>query len=437
MNRKAIFLALGLLSLNAAAEELSFPKVWGQIEPVSAAQDSARLMAESASEAHARASRHWLPKLYIDARSYKTNDPAQAFMGVLEQRSIQQADFVPNSLNHPEARTYSRAALGLDLPLYQGGAGVAMEQISGSALAAKTEESEQVKVDQYAEVARAYGTLAALGRGVSGFREMQSEVERLRKGYRLGSKSNPVGYSGALGMTAVANKLAALIQQYSAMAEAHRSEIRELGLASTAWSPEPVSVLDFSDRFLAANSSAAVSHRAESIQAKAEMSGQAVSLERSKGLPQLGLFAEGYGFNGNRDTATGYSAGLYLRWNLFNPSDFGSTKEAKLQAAGAERFAEAFAQEERAAKSSLEANLRALRLNLGIFSETEKVLKEQSWVTESLFRNGSLNALQFVEVVNRRADLAAQRLEAELAYLKAASQALGKQKVNIAELTGK
>jgi len=437
--KQLVLIAAALFATEASsrAETLSFPKIWQQVDSGSAAEESSRLMMQSASEAKERASRHWLPRIYLDARTYGSNDPGAAFMGLLEQRSLQQTDFNPDSINHPGNHLYSRAALGLDLPLYQGGMGVAQVDVGGAAVAAKTEEAEQVRLDQYAEAGKAYASLAALDRGLKSLGEVQASVERLHKRYQLGTKSNPVGYSGALGMKALGQRLEALIQQYSAQKQAILAELREFGVAASSWSPEAIPAPAFADRYFELQAAPAGSHRLESLKSMAEMSEKSVALEKGKFLPQLGVFAEGYGFNGVRDTATGYSAGLYLRWSLFNPAEYGAVTEAKLKAASAERYAEASGQEERAELVGLRLSLQALRGNIGILQETEQVLREQANVTETLFKNGSINALQFVEVVSRRADLAVQQLEADLSFLKLSAQAFAKEKSDIAALNGK
>jgi hypothetical protein len=54
--------------------------------------------------------------------------------------------------------------------------------------------------------------------------------------------------------------------------------------------------------------------------------------------------------------------------------------------------------------------------------ESADLLEEQTQTARGLFRSGSINALQLVEVLNRRADLLVNRAQAELqlAQMKAA-----------------
>lgn len=440
--KKAVltFVALtGFAATAARGEVLPFPEVWRQVEAGSAAEKAAGLAADAATEAKNRAERHWLPRLYVDARSYSSNDPANALIGLLAQRSLEQSDFQPSAINHPKSEVYSRAALGIDLPLYEGGAGTAFARSSGASADAKIDETKQVRLDQYAAAGKAYGSLAALTRGLSFLGEVQSSVERLRKRYQLGTKANPVGYSGALGMRALAQRLDALIRQYRARQAAFLGGLTELGVAKTNWSADPMPATDFADRFFPAARAAdgEGSYRLSSVHSMAEASEKAVGVEKGKFLPQVGLFAEGYGFDGPRDSATGYSAGFYLRWNLFHPGNYGSVGEAKLKAASAAAFAEAVRQEERAVTGGLRANREALRANIGILGETERVLREQTKVTETLFRNGSINALQLVEVLNRRTDLAVEQIEAELRFLDVAAEAFARGKTELESIVGR
>jgi outer membrane protein TolC len=138
------------------------------------------------------------------------------------------------------------------------------------------------------------------------------------------------------------------------------------------------------------------------------------------------FFAEGYMFNGDRDTANGYTAGLYLQWNLFNPADYGTLKEARLKSMAAEKYSEAMEQRERAEGKALEKAITAYKENLQLLNDSQKILAEQTQVTETLFKNGSINALQFVEVLSRRADVVDNQTEASLGLLKASSEGIVK-----------
>lgn len=97
--RHGFGLAISLLILGTSspsfAETLSFPQVWSQINAKSPAQESSRLETQALQEAHSRTQLRWAPKLYLEGKSVNSNltDPTLS----------------------------NKGALGLDLPLYEGG----------------------------------------------------------------------------------------------------------------------------------------------------------------------------------------------------------------------------------------------------------------------------------------------------------------------------
>ncbi len=76
-------------------------------------------------------------------------------------------------------------------------------------------------------------------------------------------------------------------------------------------------------------------------------------------------------------------------------------------------------------------SLKAYQQNIQLLNDSYKLLIEQSKITETLFKNGSINALQFVEVLSRRADLITQQGEAEIGLVKTATQMITKQNFKI------
>lgn len=425
------FLIAGL----ANAEILSFQTVWNKIDNDSVAQEASRLQTEALSESHSRVSRHWLPRLYIDAKSYQTNDPGAAFFGLLGQRSVQQSDFNPDLMNHPETQTYTRGALGIDLPLHEGGMKSAQVDVFKHAVAAQKNQTSQIRLDQYSQVSLAYGAIAILQEQKNRLQILNSEISRMIKGYQLGNKSNPVGYSGLLGMKSLANRIAGLINQYDGESQAYIQMLNAMGLQNQTWTPEVFTDANaFVDKYLnvsASKTDLVSSYKSDSTKEQVKASIQEAKMMNAKFLPRVGAFAESFIFSGKRDTANGYTAGVYLQWNLFDPADYGSATEAKLKALAAQKSSEASDQAERAERAALSASIKSLKENIALLNDSNKLLNEQSKMTATLFRNGSINALQIVEVLSRRADLISQHGEAELGLIKAAAQSITKEKFEI------
>ena len=64
-------------------------------------------------------------------------------------------------------------------------------------------------------------------------------------------------------------------------------------------------------------------------------------------------------------------------------------------------------------------SLGAIKANLDLMDDSSKLLEEQTETARNLFKNGSINALQLVEVLARRADLITNRAQAEMDLVQA------------------
>ena len=415
----------------AFAEQLSFSYVWNQISAESPAQKSAKLQIKAVSAAKDRAERRWLPTLYLDATGYGTNDPGSAFIGLLEQRALKQSDFNPGGINYPGDNIYIRGALGVDMPLYEGGMKSAQVKIQKHALAAAENESSQIRLEEYSQAGLSFASIAVLAKQKKKLEDLSAEIEKLMKNYQLGQKSNPVGYSGLLGMKSLNNRIAGLLSQYNAQMQSHYGMLREMGVNNDEWSPDISDPVQFVQSYLMPETESSGSYRQASLKETVAAVAEAGRIEKAKSLPRLGAFAESYLFNGNRDTANGYTAGLYLKWNLFDPSSYGIFEEAGIKASAAEKSSEAFARQEQAQRNGLKESAKALKDNIAVLNESDKILLEQTGVMKTLFKNGSISILQFIEVLNRRVDLIAQQSEAELAFVKSSAQGLTHEKFDI------
>lgn len=416
-----VFFQVVMLSVGARAETVPFDKVWSSIAQNSPGLKAADLQTQAAAEAKDRAGRHWLPRLYIDAKAYQTNAPGQSFFGLLEQRSLRQSDFNPDYINNPDSETFTRGALGVDLPLYEGGLKSAQVGLQNHLHQSQAKEATGAKVEQYSQAANAYGTIGLLEKQRQKLLGLKQVIERLLKNYQIGVKSNPVGYSGLLGLKSLANRAQGVLVQYEAQLEAAHLNLKELGFAIANWSPQEYETVTFVEKYLNSQN-IEPSFQTESLKEKYLIAQEVVRMEKARYLPRVGAFAESYIFNGRRDSANGYTAGLYLQWNLFNSSDYGIHKEAQIKSMAAQKYSEAMEQKERAEKMSLDQTIGALKSNIRLLDDSQNILHEQSQVTEALFKNGSINALQFVEVLNRRVDLIVSQTEVGLSLLQASSQ---------------
>ncbi|MBX3040875.1 MAG: hypothetical protein KF789_09240 [Bdellovibrionaceae bacterium] len=432
-----LFLGLAVLAgtIPARAETLSFQTVWEQITTTSPAQEAAALKAQSAEVGLSNAKKHWLPRVYLEARSARTNESGAVLFGFLGQRKVGAADFSPDSLNHPEAQTQTRGALGLDLVLYEGGSKQAQVRMYQQVAEAEKLSVKQMQIEQYGQAGFAYGMMASLKKQKLKLLDLGEQVSKLVKGYQLGQKSNPVGYSGLLGMKSLAIRIAGLVEQIEAQENASLRALIEMGAKEAGWTPESFDARAFTNRYFPVSQ---INPEEASPKSMAQLSGAKALVETSKmakahSLPRAGLFAESSVFDGSRGTANAYTAGLYLQWSLFDPSSTGKYKEAKLNALATEKMAQALLQQENTERQGLLEMERSLRSSLQKLDESEGLLAEQTQVSSTLFKNGSIGALQFVELLNRRTDLIAQQTEAEASLLKTSSSLAAKSKFEIPE----
>lgn len=407
---------VALAAVPAQAREVTFPQVWRTVSEGSKIIKSANAKAEAAGAASSRFSRHWLPRVYLGAQTYRTNDGGQNLFGLIGQRAVEAQDFAPDRLNNPGHQTFTRGAVGIDLPLFEGGGPVAMAQGADHLQTAAEWEARAAETKHFSETAKSYGSLLALESERRELSDLHQSVLRLLQRYEVGNKQNPVGYSGLLGLRTLSHRLEGLIAQNKALASANRAALEEMGMERDGWQPSTQGILEFANEvFPEGADSESPGLLAE--RAKADAAARMVAVERSRFLPRVGLFAEQQLVSGSRKTETAQAVGVYLSWSLFNPAQFGAVKEARLLASSAENFAFSSAERERAERRGLREGAAALKKNIALMDKSLELLTEQTKVAEGLFRNGSINALQLVEALARRTDLITSATEARIALL--------------------
>lgn len=430
-----LFSLLFFVPIASKADSLSLRQVWDKVSGQSLSQEAAKLQVQSSQLSIDKADRHWLPRVYFDARGFKTNDPGTSFFSLLEQRSLEAADFNVASINEPDYHVYVRSALGLDMPLYEGGFKTTYAQMQKYQHRADELQFSQIENQQYAEVAKSYGALSLLLQQKQKTEDIYSFILKLQKNYRLGSKSNPLGYSGLLGLQSLSNRLQMILNQYQGQIETIYRALAELGVEVNAWSPAlQTSSVEFVNRYMSIQGPSLPSPRLQSMQQSSLMAQKSVDLEKSKFLPRVGAFAETYNFSGDRKTANAYMAGLYLQWNLFNPADFGSVKESQIRSMSQEKNYAANLQLEKIESESLQHNISVTKEALGLLAENQKILTEQAQVGETLFKNGSINILQFLEILGRRADLISAQTDLSQNLLNSSAQLIAKSQFSISEV---
>jgi outer membrane protein TolC len=395
-----------------------FDDVWNQLYEKSLKHKAVELEKESNEESLKRANRHWLPRVYITGQWFSTNDPTQVFFNHLGQRSIEQSDFIPSDLNRPGRETFTAGSLGLDLPLYEGGLKTSQTSMYRALVKASEIEMKAKRSEEYSELARQYGSLLLLSQNEALLKELKVNLKKIISTYQVGAQSNPVGYSGLLGLKGVGNRIEGLLAQYEMKVLNARHWIDTKTENVDFWRPDTQEdINDYLTTKLSSASDSAYSSMILSQEMKLKTLDEMNNIEKARYLPRVGLFANNSMYGGDRDNENSQSYGLYLQWDLFNSDSFGRVGEAGAKALAEQAKLQAFKQEERIMLSQLQESKLTLEKTLKILAESDRLLQEQSSNAMKLFRSGMLNALQLAEVINRRVDLVENKLTAETQYL--------------------
>lgn len=347
------------------------------------------------------------------------------FMALLGQREIGAADFAPAVLNEPGSSLFQKGTLGLDFPLYEGGMRTSMASSAAKGAEAKAWAQTAEQVNEYTALAKDYAGLLILEEGRAKLGALREQVAGVIAGYEIGSRANPVGYSGLLGLRSLRNRVDGLLAANEARRAEMQARIEALaGPLPEGWRPVTEPSRPFLERVLRAPRAATEPAPAlRAAQSAAAAAAESKGAERARFFPKIGVFAQGDAYGGSRAIAASYTAGGYLNWELFSAPNFGAAAQASASAAAARERARALRRQLESQNQAARAAVRSLETSLALLDESAGLLEEQTAAARSLFQNGSISALQLVEVLARRADWLVDHTEAELS-LAAARAAL-------------
>ncbi|MFZ3116226.1 MAG: TolC family protein [Syntrophales bacterium] len=173
-----------------------------------------------------------LPKIFLEERYLRTVNPGYAFMAKLDQQRIAAGDFIPDTLNHPDAVNDFQSTISIEQPLFMRKAAIGLEMSKGESRAAaedlgrKKEETAFKAVQSYLMV----GTAAAF---IKVAEKAGEDAQEHRRTAELRYKNGLGLYSDLLrANTAVADAQQQLVSAEKDLAVAKRALGLILGLAS-------------------------------------------------------------------------------------------------------------------------------------------------------------------------------------------------------------
>lgn len=410
----------------------SFHQIWKQIWNEAEILKAARLNKESAEIASERAERHWFPRLKLEGRA-GTSDLGGAFlMNQLGTRKIEAADFSTQTLNSPGQTSFQQASVGIELPLYEGGSGVAASSAAKWAHDSRVSATKGTYQEVYANAVAAYMKYLSHIQALKQATHLVENADQLLKGYRLGDRSNPVGYSGWLALKSARNQLSTVVAGLETQAQSGTitlaelsglpiSRLREIFVTAQATSVKGLLAQILSSATPSGGSQEISSHRTNELRALQRASVEKIEIERARYLPQLGLFGQTDWAANSRGSGSGVTAGAYLRWSLA-PTDWEVAKESRLTALAAEAQSRALEGQTVAQREISMNAAKTAELAVSLTEENQRFLEEQWDVASRLFRNGSMNAQQMADLLQRRVQVLEARVRSEQEWVQVSLQ---------------
>ncbi len=297
---------------------------------------------------------------------------------------------------------------------------------------AKKYDLRQAEINQYAYATANYIALVSLQEQKIRLKKIAKNIDEILKKYALGNKKNQVGYSGLLILQVSENKTKSFIIDNEEKTKALYATLRELGFTSEIdWSVNNLPVNDYLNKYLKFELEPDSSFKISALKAKVDADKNKEKIENGKNLPKLNLFAENYVFNGDRSTQNGYTAGLNLRWNFFDPLSYNSGSIASNNSNSSRYEFLAQQQNERTEIEFLNSQINALTQAVRLASKNDELMFKNVAVSQELFKNGAIVASNLSDAIMKYLDNFVYFANAQMQLIDLYSKKVSKQKIDI------
>lgn len=404
--------ALVFFSTNTFAGNY-FDTLWTKIENQSFAVQAASESYQASSEELKKANRHWIPNIYLGGATYITDDAGTNMFGLLSERAIKSSDFIPEALNRPGMNHFSKLTIGLELPLYEGGAGQGYKKVTEKMSKAEELNANATKSHLQSEYVKMFWGAKIYDQHDEAFSKKLLNLKKLENSYQLGSKENLLGYSGKLGMTNLGFKIQSLIDSVRGKKNSQLNALEELAQETIRRDELRAVDMESSYQALVVKGLVGNKYATDALGEKANAQQESVDLQKARLRPQVALFADQSFFKGDRELSDAKTVGISLRWSLFSKESLNLDNKAVFEAHSAKNAHLAYQQNDKIEFNALIDFEIILEGNLMRAMESKRVLAEQTVVTTRLFKNGMINILQLLEVLNQDVELSKNLLEIE------------------------
>lgn len=409
---KSFVLLMITLSKSVNADTY-FEELWKKVEQNSFAVKASSESHKASLEELKMAKNHWLPNFYLQGTSFFTDDSGTNMFALLSQRKITNSDFSPSTLNDPGMNHFSKVGLGFQLPLYQGMAGTNYQDVVRHLSVAEEKTLEATEKMVFSEYFKMYSMLKTYLYHEESFQKTLSQLHKLESSYQLGSKENLLGYSGKLGIKNLILKTQSLLSMVQVKKTSILNALEELSGEKVVVKNIKESDFEYQYRNLTQKDFFNYRSDTEAFKEKSLAQQESVELQKARFRPQVSLFGEQSFFKGDRDTADNKLIGLNVQWSLFSKENLNLDSKSLYQAYAAKNAHLALEQRDEIDRKLVEEVDVLLNETFDRSLESKQFLSEQISVTSKLFKNGMINILQFLEVLNQEIVLNEKILELE------------------------
>ncbi len=284
-----------------------------------------------------------LPKITLEERYLRTVNPGYAFMTKLNQQRIAASDFIPDTLNHPDAVDDFQSAVSIEQPLFTRKAVLGLEMSRQESKAAE-EDLVRKQEETAFKVVQSYLTVGTAAAFVTVAEKAQEDAQEHKRLAELRQKNGLGLYSDLLrSNTAVADAQQQLVSARKNLEVAKRALGLILGLAGPVEitelpPPLPLQQIDYyQGRALIRQDLKALAMRQENAQKN-------VKFAEAGYFPTLGV-GGAYQQNDHRAPfgaeGDNWQLTAYLKWEAFDGGKRAHERtKAKYEAAEAQEYLE-------------------------------------------------------------------------------------------------
>lgn len=401
--------ALILLAAPLSAQEYSFEKMHSMMLNSQAELKSLEKTVELTELKESSVGRHWHPQLYLSGSYVSSDDSGFGLFSKLQQRQIAQTDFQPADLNKSKMDYLMSAGLGVRVNLFEGFRYQNLSKATAYELEAQQVRLSHTKQQKKAELLKAYSGLLIQQKYQAELSKTKTLIEKIVKNYKIGKRSNPVGYSGKLGLRALVNKTAILLDKTEAKIAQLRGEIEVLvpELPSN-WQVAAQNFLPLVQQQTPKMTGEFLKQKSQQIVMREKMEkamAAAADSLNSKYWPSVGAFAESKFVNGDRDSTDVNTIGLQLQWNLYDPGNVNNAEVARAQKSQEQWLTQEYRKKEISGRKTIFTSYPVALTSLQTMNQSKVLLEEQVKVSRRLFRSGVLNAINLSQVFSQYCDL--------------------------------